>query len=170
MIQLRISSTIKEQSRRAAAKIDAEIAGVLTEIGTDILTRQRLSFERKSRGGAGDEGVVWAKLSPVTIRLKTKGRGGDTQIGVDTGRMRNAVEPGFLSDGPVNVFEVHDYEVEVGYRGEYVEYFDQGTPRMPARPLMPGDGDYPASWTESVERTVFDWLDEVAAEFSIERS
>lgn len=83
------------------------------------------------------------------------------QIGVDTGIMRNCVVPGYKApdgDGG-NILEIRGSSVTVGYAREYVPWFDEGTDRMPARPIMPNT--VPAPWQDKLEKVVSNWLQDI---------
>lgn len=202
MLKIIVHTNLPAKIDKAIANFNQKQAALLQEIGTTILSRQQLSFEKKSRGGQGDDGVKWAPLAESTERrksrkekdrnakrnrvkkLKDKLRKATTkaersrlmdmiqvesspnksQIGVDTGMMRNTVTPGYkASDGKGdNVFEVEGATVTVGYGREYAPYFDAGSDRVPARPLMPDR--MPDQWMDAIDRVVGSWVQDIVSE------
>jgi len=216
MLKITLNTTLPAAVNKVIADFDRKQAALLQEIGTTVLSRQRLSFEKKSRGGIGDDGVQWKPLAESTERRKA-GKERDTktkmnkvrklkgqlkkakgelraattkqkrdklfdriktletkisveskpaksQIGVDTGLMRNTVIPGYKAGDSKgdNIFEVQGATVTVGYGREYAPWFDEGTERQPARPLMPNA--MPPTWATAIDRVVQDWVQDIVSE------
>lgn len=178
-VRITFETNLPAMIDKVVANFDKKQAGLLQEIGQNVLSLQRLNFEKKSRRGAGDDGIVWAPLAESTERKKylkglkrpRKGKWKPligpvprSQIGVDTGLMRNCVTPGYQApDGRGgNILEISGSSVTVGYAREYAPYFDQGNGRSPARPLMPET--MPTAWQKSVESLVDDWARDVVSE------
>lgn len=185
MLKVSLQTNLHSQIAKVINDFDRKQAAMLQEVGTKVLSLQQVDFERKSRRGQGDDGVVWAPLAESTERRKflkgvkkprrrkdgtrakksmPAGTVPRSQIGVDTGIMRNSVTPGYKApdgDGG-NILEVSGNSVTVGYGREYAPWFDQGNGRAPARPLMPEK--MPQKWQESVEKVVDDWVQDIVSE------
>jgi hypothetical protein len=201
MLKITVNTNLPAQVNKAIARFDQKQAALLQEIGQTLLSRQQLSFEKKSRRGMGDDGIVWKPLAKSTEERKARKGKAKTaaakvsdlkkklakaktkkertkilkqiqgaltppksQIGVDTGIMRNCVVPGYKApDGKGgNILEVNGSTVTVGYAREYAPWFDEGTERQPARPLMPDR--MPEQWMTAIEKVVTDWASDIVAE------
>lgn len=183
-VRITFETNLPATLSRVVSNFGQRQAELLLEIGQRLLSLQQLNFEKKSRRGAGDDGVVWAPLAESTERKKFRkgiraargkrkremqaqlfrGQVPRSQIGVDTGIMRNCVTPGFRAPdgGGGNILEVQGASVTVGYGREYARYFDEGNGRSPARPLMPDE--LPQAWQASVERLAENWARDIVSE------
>ena len=181
MIRINVEGRTATNLRNAVRDMDQRMAELLQEVGVSVLSNARLDFETKSRGGSGAGGITWAPLKPSTEAKKArrgrkpgKTKKGKTrkrdrvtgshartsQIGVDTGMLRNSAGPGFQGpDGKGgNILEVNQHQVTVGYGRTYAQYFDEGG-RGPARPLLPDP--VPDEWLKEIDAIVSDWTDDV---------
>jgi len=197
MLTITLKTDLPERLSQAQQNIERGLPSLLQEVGVYLLQRQRFSFEAKSRGGVGDDGVKWKPLAESTeikkarkakgfraarakvrklkgqlgkattaaqrqrIRDKMKTASAATavprsQIGVDTGILRNCVTPGYRApDGNGgNVMQVTGNRVALKYDRSYAAYFDD------VRPLFPPDDRLPKSWLDGVEQIVNEWIDE----------
>jgi hypothetical protein len=78
-----------------------------------------------------------------------------SQIGVDTGLLRNSSVPGYKGDAEGgNLFEVDlpSASVTVGFGRSYAKFFDKDRPLIPA--------ETPKDWQDGAEEIVQDWLDQ----------
>lgn len=211
MLSITVKTDLPQTLLQAADDIDQQMAGLLQEIGTQLLSLQKQDFEKKSRGGTGVDGTTWKPLSPMTEYLKATrsiSRGSRTagersgtvskeerarlvakrrklrqkllgtvgpfvagskkakaatiqksQIGVDTGLLRNCVKPGFSGSHKrtgipgANILQVDGNRVVIGYGVEYADYFDD------VRPLMPNT--LPEPWEKSIEDIMDKWAADI---------
>jgi hypothetical protein len=142
-----------------ATLVERRRAELLEILGVRFLSEAQQDFQRKSRGGKGNDGIKWKPLADATIerkgrrgvrnekRKETAGgkprpQAGSSQIGVDTGLMRASAQPGFSGSATTrsgqkrtatNVFAVSERSVTVGYAREYAEYFDEVRPLLPEK-------------------------------------
>lgn len=203
MLRFIVTTDLPENLRLTEQALDSEMSTLLERLGTQLLDYQKFDFEKKSRGGTGEDGTRWEPLSQATEILKAKrGKGykapstaraqlrrrlkrtkdvdkrakikeqieathqqaiPKSQIGVDTGHMRNAVNPGYRAQNQgfsvENVFNINRTEVTVGYRVQYGTWFDEGTANQPARPLMPNT--LPRRWEDGLQKIVDEWAGEL---------
>lgn len=176
MFKIRVDSRTAAELRNAADAIDNQMAGLLQEIGQSVLSNSRLDFEAKSQGKTGAGGITWAPLEPSTERQKarrgrkpgrtkrgktrkrdrvTGAKVGKSQIGVNTGLLRNSSKPGYTGpDGRGgNILDVNEHQVTVGYGRSYAEYFDADRPLLPA--------EVPPEWQDDIDAIVNQWADNI---------
>lgn len=181
MIRIAVQGRTPLNLRKAVRQLDSRLAELLQEVGVSVLSNAKLDFEVKSRGGTGAGGIKWAPLKPATEARKarrgrkpgktkkgtprkrdkvTGSRARTSQIGVDTGLLRNSATPGYQGpDGRGgNILQVDGHQVTVGYGRTYAQYFDAGG-RGPARPLLPDQ--VPPEWQDEIDGIVNDWLADV---------
>ncbi|HEU4408114.1 MAG TPA: phage virion morphogenesis protein [Polyangiaceae bacterium] len=91
----------------------------------ELVTLVQLGF----RKGRAPDGSAWA---PLQAR--------DGQPLRDTGRLMNS----FTAKASGSV-------VKVGTNTPYAPYHQEGTSRMPARPMLPDGDDLPAPWQQSLD-------------------
>lgn len=174
-------SEMVQQARQLQGRLEEDRRSLLNILGVQLLSLEKQNFEKKSRGGTGDEGVRWKPLKQATIekkgrsgrpneRRKTTLSGkrrptvGSSQIGVDTGLMRNSSSPGFRGTKQVgketrqsaNLFDIRASEVTVGYNSNYAKHFDAQRPLMPER--------VPRQWQETLDRRAQEWADRITKE------
>jgi hypothetical protein len=184
MLKITVQGDTRQRLTRAVQDMDRRLPELLQEIGVSLLSNARLDFEVKSRGGTGAGGIRWAALAESTEKQKarrgrkpkktkkgtkrkkdsvTGAKVGKSQIGVNTGLLRNSSTPGFQGpDGAGgNVLEVTGHQVTVGFGRTYAKHFDGGG-RGPARPLLPEE--LPQEWEGDTNAIVDDWLRDVFGE------
>jgi hypothetical protein len=61
------------------------VAGIHLRVASTLLSRVRLDFETKSRGGVGDDGIKWKPLKRETIAQRRIGKGDLASIGIKGG-------------------------------------------------------------------------------------
>lgn len=142
MLKIELKSTAGRDLQQITDELRNGLDDVLTGIGMELAGFVSEDFERKSRGGTGEDGIKWAPLAESTIKKKAKrAKGGDTstQIGVDTGLMRSTIQPGFKPSGSDGGgVQVKGHEVEVAFGRRYAKFFDEGRPaktRTKQKPL-----------------------------------
>lgn len=167
----------------AQEKMIRGLPHVMQEVGVYVLQREKFNFEKKSRGGVGDDGVKWRPLAESTERAKyrkgqnrPKKKKGKTvrrapligpvprsQIGVDRGLLRNSQRPGYAGpDGKGgNVLTVNGNRVTVGYGRSYAKWFDA------VRPLLPTT--LPTAWQVGIDEIGQEWVDDIAKELGLSR-
>jgi len=179
------------------------LPSLMQQVGVYVLQEQKFNFEKKSRGGAGEDGVTWKPLTAETeLKKARKGKGFQkqrakakklmgqlrtattsekrksllgkiqkaraipkSQIGVDTGLLRNSVTPGYAGpDGQGgNVLTVNGNRVTVGYGRSYAKWFDA------VRPLLPNADQLPTAWQQGIDEIAQQWVDEIAKELGLSR-
>lgn len=169
------------QAREAQGRMEEDRRNLLNILGVQLLSLEKQNFEKKSRGGTGEDGVRWKPLKQSTIekkgqrgkpneRRKTTRSGkarpvaGSSQIGVDTGLMRNSSTPGFRGSKTVGketrqsstLFDLRATEVTVGYNSNYAKHFDAQRPLMPER--------IPRKWQDTLDRRAQEWVDRITKE------
>ena len=129
---------------KAEAALINRSSEILEVIGASVLSNVLLSYDMKSQGGVGLDGIQWAPNSPGTRKRKErKARsGGVVAIGIDTGLQRSSGNPGHEN----NVFHVSADSITVGFGMHYSAHFDA------KRTLIPNE--LPESWIEEVETAV----------------
>ncbi|QDT54674.1 hypothetical protein Pan44_27090 [Caulifigura coniformis] len=172
MFKLILKTDLPQQLAQAQRNLDAGMASLLQDVGVFIAMEQRSSFEDKSRGGGGADGEKWKPLKESTERRKAlkgirkpkarkdgtrkrraiKGAVPTSQIGVDTGLLRNTANAGFK--GPDGAMTINGTTVALEYKRSYAEHFDA------IRPLFPSDDNPPKSWIDGIDQIVRDWIDE----------
>jgi hypothetical protein len=184
-----INSDLERRCDAVVASLNRRQSELMEEFGQAILSLQQLSFEKKSRGGTGDDGISWKPLAESTERKKfAKGRprpgktkGGTrrrrpklvgpvprSQIGVDTGELRNSpvavynapsggvvLGIGQVIAAPMDIGNVTD-SLSVAYNAPHAEWFDHDRPLMAV--------NMPAAWQRKLERIAGDWLSDIAME------
>jgi|APGre2960657404_1045060.scaffolds.fasta_scaffold05217_4 hypothetical protein len=113
-----------ELSRRKVQKAREAFNQAVEQQLLDLVTK---NFNDLSHGYAGVDGTKWKRLNADTVKKK-----GRTQIGVDTGELRDSVEVYTTNRG-----------VSVKYNSPHAEYFDQ------ERPLLPSA--IPLAWKKKLE-------------------
>ena len=123
-------------------------------LSTAIIKAEKGGWRPPDRKKKDEKQSVFAVISKVD-----KGEYTETvnppksQIGVDTGLLRNSSVPGFKGDGEGgNLLEVdlQSASVTVGFARSYAKFFDKD------RPLIPTEA--PKDWVEGAEEIVGDWL------------
>jgi len=152
-------------------QIEQQRRDLLQLLGVRLLSFIKQAYIQKSRGGTGDDGIVWKPLKPETILAKNRrtGKGkkkkkktttasgkvrpsfSSSGIGIDTGLQQSSSSPGFIGpDGKGgNVFSIDDVGVTVGFGRAYSTYFDED------RKLVPTS--LPDKWREEMERLAANW-------------
>ncbi|UGL61897.1 hypothetical protein SEA_EASTWEST_13 [Arthrobacter phage EastWest] len=80
--------------------------------------------------GTAEVGGRWAPLSPPYARYKQKRRPGRPILVFDGDLRDSLIRPG------AGVYEIWDKGFVIGTAVEYAIYHQQGTPTMPARPVL----------------------------------
>lgn len=60
--------------RAAQGKLESDRQNLLSTLGTQLLSLAQQSYVTKARGGTGDDGIRWAKLSRATIEARVRRR------------------------------------------------------------------------------------------------
>jgi len=155
----------RAQLRRALERLPQVLAGEAPDahgiarglqlrLGVALLSQVQQAFIVKSRGGRGSDGVKWAPLSPRTLTARRTGPGGSADILRDTGRLLRSLTPGVEdrpSNAPEQVFELGKGELTIGTNCPYAKFHQEGTERIPARPIVPVDGTLPERWERAIE-------------------
>lgn len=123
----------------------------------------------KTEGGFG--GDPWAPLSPAYLERKMQlypGKG----ILYATGDLRQAASRPHRLVTPTSVtFVVDDSDYKHGGEEErgVIEYHQQGTDKMPARPVIPAEWNryLPQPMRGEVEEAAQVWIDEMAAKLGL---
>lgn len=124
-------SITKEAARLDhAADAVGTMEGVLGRIAEDMMRIEKIVFDSQGRRGGGS----WKPLDPATIKRK-----GSSRILVETGALEASLtEPG----ATFQVLKIGPNYVEFGTDHPAAEFHQEGTSRMPRRPLIklvPGD-------------------------------
>lgn len=79
----------------AGPDLGGVVGAALTPAGVALLAKVRDAFLAKSRGGAGDDGVTWPKLSPRTLAYSRKPPGAAERgrMGLGGKRVRGLLSP-----------------------------------------------------------------------------
>lgn len=161
MFSITIDTAALRRQLEACSHELEDTRGVLTDVGTYLTSEIQIDFEALSRGGAApSDGRKWAPLAESTEKTKArkggwngKGSPPKSQVGVDTGLLRNSATPGFKGDGDGgNIFDVDAQKgtVTVGYGRSYAAAFHS------RRPLLPEQ--FPDAWGEGVVEVVNAWF------------
>lgn len=141
---------------------------VLNDVGVYLMGEVQLNFENLSRRGTGVDGTRWDELKPETewkkARRNRKGpkskkaaaKKGITappqsQVGVDTGRLRNSAYPG--KSGNVLDVDTGAATVTVGFGVNHAKFFASD------RPLIPKE--MPRAWEDGAQQIVDDWFGDI---------
>lgn len=89
----------------------------LTKIGKE---NKEETKNRINKTQSDFEGNKWAKLSPVTVKIK-----GHSKIWYDSGNTLNSI-----------IYDVGKWGVKIGTTTNYSKFVHYGTQKMPARPLI----------------------------------
>lgn len=107
------------------------------------------SMQEQFAKRGGHTGSQWAPLSPVYARWKQRNHPGKPLM-VLSGDLKDS-----LTKRPFGVDEVWDKGMVVGTAISYATYHQNGTDRMPARPLI---GKPPRQELKSFSSTLHDWV------------
>lgn len=179
MFKIDIDEKVRNASREIIKAVKDRHGELLDTIGVQLLSNALLAFDDKSRGGTGDDGIVWKPLHQDTIEAKQRrglgrrrsrrsqrgsagglsGPSGSTStlIGVDSGLMRAAALPGYRGNDRIYKINEAASEVTVGFGRSYAEYFDN------LRPLLPED--IPETWEADIEEIIEDHYNSIFKEF-----
>ncbi len=146
--------------------VEQDMHDLLDELGTYAMVEVKENFEALSRGKAGADGSKWKELEIETEIAKAKkgnwkprNKKGEkqtppkSQIGVDTGLMRNAVVPGYTGGDKVYSIDARARKVTVGFGREYAKYFDAVRPLIPERT--------PEAWVQQMEEILRDFVEDM---------
>lgn len=145
---------------------------LLTHAGNAVLRVAAKDFDAKAKGGRGKDGLKWKPLAPVTLeRRREKGYGG-SEILKESEQLRRALDtpPGNDPDSVRvygQVFRLEHGSVTVGIDENelpYVKFHQSGTEHMPARPVLPVNGQLPVGWEREVEEALEAGMVEVIEE------
>lgn len=146
--------------------VEQDMRDLLDELGTYAMAEVKDNFEALSRRKAGADGTKWKELEVETEIAKAK-KGGwkprnkkgerktppKSQIGVDTGLMRNAVVPGYSGGDKIYNIDARARRVTVGFGREYAKHFDKLRPLIPERT--------PEAWVQQMEEIVGDFVEDM---------
>jgi hypothetical protein len=123
-------------------------------LSTAIIKAEKGGWRPSDRKGKDERQSVFQIIRKVEKNAYTvTERPPPSQIGVDTGLLRNSSVPGYKGDAEGgNLFEVDlpSASVTVGFGRSYARYFDK------ERPLIPTEA--PKDWVDGAEEIVSDWL------------
>jgi hypothetical protein len=126
-------------------------------VANAVLREIRDAYLVKLDGGTGSDGIRWAELAVATLaKRRSKGRT-DSEILLETGDLLASLRPGIGHHplgNPEQVFDVKPGGVTVGTADRKADRHQTGTEFMPARPIVPPDGELPPAWIEPVERAM----------------
>lgn len=131
-------------------------------IGNAALEQIEGDFDARMRGGVGPDGKPWAALKPSTLRSKRpiypfyK-----DEILAETGKLLASLESrrGYVPSGAADqIFDIKPGSVTVGSKEKKADLHQYGTDRMPARPIVPPDGQIPKAWDNRIEEAMEDGL------------
>jgi hypothetical protein len=136
-LPLKPSTEIKKASKKKGFRNKRARVGKLKK-----QLRTATTKEQRSR--------IFDKLKKATTAAAVP----KSQIGVDTGLLRNSGRKGYAGpDGKGgNVFQVTGNQVVMEYGRSYAGYFDE------KRPLFPAQA--PQAWMDGIDAIVRDWIDE----------
>lgn len=135
-------------------------------IANAALKEIRGAYLTKLEGFEGSDGVTWAKLAVATLAKRQREGRDDADILLETGRLLASLRPGadhFPLGNPDQVFDIHPGGVTVGTAHEHADKHQRGTTHMPARPIVPVDGNLPRAWEKPVEDAMRDAMLKVIA-------
>jgi len=137
--------------------------GLQLRLSTVLLSKVQQDFLAKARGGAGADGTRWAPLAPSTLARRRQGPAGrrkkkggkrpppgPVEILRDTSRLLRSLTPGVDGRpvGPDQVVQTPPGRVIVGTNVKYAKWHQEGTSRMPARPIFPAA--IPPAWWPAI--------------------
>jgi hypothetical protein len=127
----------------------SDFSPLFLEIGQ--LFKQEMAATFVTQGGAS--GGEWEPLSPAYAAWKSKkfpGRG----IGFLTGALMASMTGGPGYTEIITPLTVEFGEADDSPPTEYAKYFDEGTDKMPARPVL----RYAPAWGVAWQRMTVDWV------------
>ena len=147
-LTLRGLSAIKDRLKRLERRLD-DPRTALAVVGADLMERVEEGFEREH----DPYGLPWKPLAPATLERRRKG-GEGAKILQDTGVMRRSL----------NYRVVGRNAVAVGFADRKAAWHQEGTDRIPARPMLPwrrgpGGLQLPPSWLHGIMTTLEDFYD-----------
>ena len=126
-------------------------------VGNAVLRLVSRAYRVKIGGGTADDGIKWAKLAVATLeRRQRKGRT-DHQILIETGELLDSLRAGrghTPSGAPGQIFDIGPRSVTVGSFQPKADWHQHGNAHLPARPIVPPDGEIPERWLPEVERAI----------------
>ena len=145
---------------------ETDMRDVLDELGTYAMSEVQQNFEKLSRRGTGVDGTKWKELEVETEIAKAK-KGNwkprdkkgqkktppKSQIGVDTGLMRNAVVPGYSGGDKIYNVDARERRVTVGFGRVDAKHFDKLRPLIPERT--------PEAWVQEMEGILGDFVEDM---------
>lgn len=162
------AASLKAEKARTAKQIDKERKRALKERERSKV-REKKESQRKSKNQKRIRETAKKKRKAQkerVARAKQIQRAvlGPSQIGVDTGIMRNSSTPGYRGSTTVgtktrtsaNLFEIRGAEVTVGYNSNYAKHFDKVRPLMPER--------IPRRWQNALDQQAQEWADKITKE------
>jgi hypothetical protein len=126
--------------------VGIECSAQYDDLGTLETALSGLDIERVCAGAAPEiERLIteqfWAGTDPFGATWAPLARGGASHL-IDTGALLSSIHLTGQPDG-------------LGFEMDhYGGYHQTGTPRMPARPVLPLGGDYPNSWDAEIGAVV----------------
>lgn len=127
-------------------------------IGNAALAFLHTDYEARMRGGSALDGSAWAPLSDATLAKRRREGRGDGDILRESYALLESLKPGieqFAAGVVGQVFDVEPGGVTVGSAVPYADFHQQGVPgRLPARPIVPVDGQIPQPWEGFIEASM----------------
>ena len=147
-LAMRGLEALKRRLRRLERRVDDPHAA-LRVIGSDLMERVEEGFEYEH----DPYGLPWKPLAPATLEHRRM-HGAGAKILQDTGDMRRSL----------NYRVVGRNAVAVGFADRKAAWHQEGTDRIPARPMLPwrrgpGGLQLPPSWLHGIMTTLEDFYD-----------
>ena len=141
-------SALRDRLRRLERRVE-DPRDVMAVIGADLMERVEEGFENEH----DPYGQPWKPLAPATLKRRRAG-GVGAKILQDTGVMRRSL----------NYRVAGRNAVAVGFSDKKAPWHQDGTDRIPARPMLPwrrgpGGVQLPPSWLHGIMTTLEDFLD-----------
>ena len=141
-------SALRDRLRRLERQVE-DPRDVMAVIGADLMERVEEGFENEH----DPYGQPWKPLAPATLKRRRAG-GVGAKILQDTGVMRRSL----------NYRVAGRNAVAVGFSDKKALWHQDGTDRIPARPMLPwrrgpGGVQLPPSWLHGIMTTLEDFLD-----------
>ena len=133
--EVKVLQALFEKAKLSTAEKEQLLTNLSVEVEMQTLDR----FDTK----IDPEGKKWKPIADSTRKYLNKYFGGrETSLLVRTGDLRLSAGPPPEGDKPVFI---GDDSIFIGSAMEYASYIQDGTYKMPARPMFGiGTGDYPA--------------------------
>lgn len=132
MAEIRIDDDRARRMLKKAADRSADLRPVWGDVNANVV---QPAMDQRFRSAGAHHGSKWAPLSPAGVRSRLRrggNRGGISRPLWDTGRLRAS----WVKNGPESLTVMKPLSYERGTMVPYARFHQEGTGRLPARPMV----------------------------------